>query len=167
MQNKNKKVVCRDIDGKQYETSIEKLSFRPSVYGVIIQDNKVLLSKQWSGYYFPGGGVELGETIKDCLIREVKEETGLKVKIVKVVACDDSFFKVPFKGGFVHSILMFYLCEVVSGKISTDHFDTLEKKYADKPEWIAVSKIGEIKFLGSGDGIKIVKEAERIRKTVF
>ncbi len=167
MQNKNKKIVCQDINGKQYEASIKELSFRPSVYGVIIQDNKILLSKQWDGYDFPGGGVDLGETIEEALTREVKEETGLNVKAGRIVSCENSFFKLPFKGNFVHSILMYYLCEIVSGKISTDYFDTDEKKCADKPGWIDISRIREIKFYNSIDSIKVIKEAERIRKLLI
>jgi len=88
-----KKIICYDIKGKQHKISSEELSFRPSVYGIIIQDDKILLSKQWDGYDFPGGGVELGETIKNALTREIKEETGLIVKVGKIIACENSFFK--------------------------------------------------------------------------
>lgn len=35
--------------------------------------------KSWPGYAFPGGHVERGEGITDCVIREVWEETGLRI----------------------------------------------------------------------------------------
>jgi 8-oxo-dGTP pyrophosphatase MutT (NUDIX family) len=73
----NKKIICKDIKGNEYAVPVEQLSFRPSVYGIIIQEGKILLSKQWDGYDFPGGGIKLGETIEQALLREVKEETGL------------------------------------------------------------------------------------------
>lgn len=49
-------------------------------------NNKVLFinrKKNWPGYAFPGGHVEHGESITDCVIREVKEETGLSIFHVK------------------------------------------------------------------------------------
>jgi len=73
----SEKIVCHDIEGKTYEVATNKLTFRPSVYAIIIENNQVLLSRQWDGYDFPGGGVELGETSTDALKREVKEETDL------------------------------------------------------------------------------------------
>ncbi len=109
MQNKNKKIVCQDINGKQYEASIKELSFRPSVYGVIIQDNKILLSKQWDGYDFPGGGVDLGETIEEALTREVKEETGLNVEIDRISGI---YFKPKEK-----EIIFCFICKIKNGKI--------------------------------------------------
>ena len=68
---KNCQVTCHDINGNLFEISVDQLSFRPSVYGVIIKDGKVLLSKQWDGYDFPGGAIEPGETIHEALIREI------------------------------------------------------------------------------------------------
>ncbi|MCU5497822.1 NUDIX hydrolase [Bacillus wiedmannii] len=62
------------------------------VTGILIEDEKVLLVKQkvanrnWS---LPGGGVENGETLEEAMIREMREETGLEVKIKKLLyVCD-------------------------------------------------------------------------------
>jgi 8-oxo-dGTP diphosphatase len=53
-------------------------------------DNKILLIKRntrpFVGFWaLPGGRMDPGETIDQTVIREVKEETGLDVKIVRVV----------------------------------------------------------------------------------
>ncbi len=155
-----KTVTCFDIEGKTYHVSVDKLTFRPAVYGVIIKDRKILLSKQWDGYDFPGGGINLGEPIESALIREVKEETGVEVKIGKIIHCDYSFFKLPFKGNFVHSIHLYYECRIVNGKLSTDFLDTQEKQYADKPEWVELNKVNEVKIYSSTDAGKILKALE-------
>ncbi|MES5865540.1 NUDIX domain-containing protein [Bacillus cereus group sp. RP32] len=62
------------------------------VTGILIEHEKVLLVKQkvanrnWS---LPGGRVENGETLEEAIIREMREETGLEVKIKKLLyVCD-------------------------------------------------------------------------------
>jgi 8-oxo-dGTP diphosphatase len=154
----NKAVICHDIKGNKFEITADKLSLRPSVYGVILKNNKVLLSKQWDGYDFPGGGIELGETIKEALIREVKEETGLAVKVGNLITCEDSFFKTPHEVQYVQSILLYYLCEVTGGEISTENFDKYEKEYAGMPEWIDIKSKDQIKFYNSVDSLAILNK---------
>ncbi len=158
-----RKVVCHDIYGKLYKVPADKLSFRPSVYGVIIRGSKILLSKQWDGYDFPGGGIKLDETVEEALMREVKEETGLRVRMGKIVACQSSFFKLPSSGNYVNAVLVYYLCAIAGGKISTDYFDAHEKEYAGKAEWLDISKVGTVKFYNSVDNCKVVEEAQRIK----
>jgi len=61
--------------------------------GILIEDGKILLLKQkvdssrkWS---LPGGKLEENEPLGDCLIREIREETGLDVKIGRLLyICD-------------------------------------------------------------------------------
>lgn len=158
-----KEVICLDVERNKFNVSINKLAFRPSVYGIIIEKGRILLSKQWDGYDFPGGGIEVGETVREALKREVKEETGLNIKIGKIVACENSFFKLPFvENKFVHSILIYYLCEKTGGKLTTKNFDADEKKYADMPEWIKLKDIKKIKFCTSVDSIRIIKDAVKL-----
>lgn len=62
---------------------------------LVIKDNKILLGKlrpdkqeEFGGieYIFPGGKVEENETPEQTAVREVLEETGLKVKVIKQFA---------------------------------------------------------------------------------
>ena len=47
----------------------------------------VLIERRYEplGYALPGGFVEVGETVEEAVLREVKEETGLDAQIVKLL----------------------------------------------------------------------------------
>lgn len=60
-----KTITCIDLDKNTYKVESSTLSWRPSVYGIIIRDDNILLVPQWDGYDLPGGGIELGETIEE------------------------------------------------------------------------------------------------------
>lgn len=156
MPKDNRKIICNDIFGKKTTVTIDQLSFRPSVYGIIMHKNKVLLSKQWGCYDFPGGGIELGETINEALKREVQEETGLEIEVGAIVTCENSFFEIPFKKKFIQSIMIYYLCNVIGGDISKEGFDEYEKKCADLPEWFDLKNVDDIKFIHNSVDRKII-----------
>ena len=155
-------IFCMDVNGEKHEVSIEKLSFRPSVYAIIFKDDEILLSKQWDGYDFPGGGIKLGEDIEQALIRETKEETGVEIRVGEIVACENSFFKYHEKEKYVQSILIYHLGEISGGEMSLEFVAESEKHYIDMPEWIDMGKIGDIKFYNSVDSVKIIKKAFKI-----
>jgi len=63
------------------------------VTGVVIEDDRILLLNQDTdtsrGWSLPGGKVEEGETIRDALVREMREETGLDVEPGRLLyVCD-------------------------------------------------------------------------------
>lgn len=81
--------------------------------------NKVVLQyrsperyKKWSGYAFPGGHIEEGESIAESVIREVYEETGLTITAPKLVAVKDWE---PDEGG--RYIVFCYKATRFSGKL--------------------------------------------------
>lgn len=71
---------------------MENIRFHITVKGIVIYQNQVLILKRQKpsrdglGYWeLPGGGLEYGETPHQALIRELKEETSLDIKIIKAV----------------------------------------------------------------------------------
>ena len=51
---------------------------------ILIKDGKILIAKRKEGKWeFPGGKVEKGESIGDCMKRELKEEMNIEVKKMK------------------------------------------------------------------------------------
>ena len=56
---------------------------------VVLQYRSPERYKKWSGYAFPGGHIEKGESLAESVIREVYEETGLTIVDPKLVAVKD------------------------------------------------------------------------------
>lgn len=71
-------------------------------------------------WVFPKGTPEAGESIEETALREVGEETGLEVEIVRPIGQIDYWFAVP--GQRVHKIVHFFLMRSVGGDVSRhDH----------------------------------------------
>ena len=69
---------------------MENIRFHITVKGIVVYHRRVLLLKRARpstdglGYWeLTGGGLEYGETPNQALIRELKEETGLQIDVVK------------------------------------------------------------------------------------
>jgi 8-oxo-dGTP diphosphatase len=156
----SKTVICKDVDGNEYKVPVNRLQWRPSVYGVVIKDGKILLSKQFGRYDLPGGGLDLGEEPENGVIREVKEETGIEVKNPKILGVKNSFFQSSHvENKSYHAILLYFVCEYVGGQLSTDGFDKNEKKYAEIAEWVPLESLNELKVASTVDYRPFVKKA--------
>lgn len=94
----------------------------------IFRDNKILLVKEknarWS---LPGGWVDVNESIKSNTIKEVKEEAGLDVVPIKLIAIQDrNLHNAPLYAYGVAKA--FVLCEIVGGNF-TPNIETSESSY--------------------------------------
>ena len=71
--------TLKTIDSHNYTEDMPVFE-KYSVRGVIVRDGKIAVQQSAAGdYKILGGGVEEGETFEQALIREVQEESGLKV----------------------------------------------------------------------------------------
>ena len=113
----DKSVVCKDVFGNQYKVSVSDLDFRVGVYAIIIEDDKILLTRQWNGFSLIGGTVEKGETLEESLIRETKEETGLSIVPGKLFYHATTFFKRDKDTKARESVQLYFTHSRLSGKI--------------------------------------------------
>jgi ADP-ribose pyrophosphatase YjhB (NUDIX family) len=147
-----------DIYGKEHDVSPDTITWRPSVYAIIIQDDKILLSPQFGGYVLPGGGVELEETLENALVRELREETGLDCKPLRQIDFCEIFFILPdIKKEVVHSLCYFYEAQVVGGAITTEFLEADEMLSTKRAEWISIGSLDKLLWVGSIDFLAIIR----------
>jgi len=106
-----------------------KPQFVIAAFGFIFDEqNRILLCHRldYDLWNLPGGTMETGESPWECVVREVKEETGLEVEIIRLAG----IYNKPEKSELVFS----FICRIVSGKI------TLNEE-ADRIEYFAISDI--------------------------
>ena len=109
---------------------------------VIFKNNKILLTHEnndtWS---LPGGWCDVLESVKTNTIKEVKEETGLDVETVKIIAIQDR--NKHNKPIYAYGVCkVFVLCNILGGEF-TKNIETTEIKYfslEELPENLAEEK---------------------------
>lgn len=87
------------------------------VRGAIFDNGRVLLVKERSDdlWALPGGWVDIGESPRQAIEREIQEETGLTATASKLVAVHDINIHQP--GQFYHAYKLFFICEQRAGKL--------------------------------------------------
>jgi 8-oxo-dGTP pyrophosphatase MutT (NUDIX family) len=71
-------------------------------------------------WVFPKGTPDDGETTEETALREVREETGLDVEILRPIGTTEYWFAVP--GERVHKLVHFFLMRAIGGDVSRhDH----------------------------------------------
>jgi ADP-ribose pyrophosphatase YjhB (NUDIX family) len=111
-----------------------------AVSAAIFRDGKILLVRRArspaKGFYsLPGGRVEFGETLHAAVLREVAEETALKIEILDLAAWREV---VPGTSGGGHYLIMSFAARWTSGEVILN--DEL-----DDYKWLAPEALGELK----------------------
>ena len=85
--------------------------FRIGVYALIFNGESILLAhrRDIDWWNLPGGGMEAGETVDEAMIREVREETGLKVGVEQLVGV----YSKPQK----QEVVLTFRCAVIGGTL--------------------------------------------------
>ena len=143
-------VECTTHYGKKKLLPKEKLTFRPSVYAIIVNDGNVLLlnTTHTGTYSLPGGGIEIGEPIEDDLKREVREETGLEIEIINFYRFEEQFFYYDPGEVAFHSFLFFYVCLPKTIQIRQDL--KINDDSVALPRWIKINELENQHFHNHG-----------------
>jgi 8-oxo-dGTP diphosphatase len=90
------------------------------------EENILMVKNKGNGpsyYTLPGGAVEVGETLEEAAIREVKEETGLNVEIDGVFAVSEAFME---ERGH-HAIFFTFKGRIIDGEIEISFPEEIEE----------------------------------------
>jgi ADP-ribose pyrophosphatase YjhB (NUDIX family) len=138
IRSSNKNITAYDLFGKKHKRNLKNFKFRVSVYGILIENNQILLQRhpQLAQFCLPGGGIELEETIVEGLSREFEEETGIKIKPTKLLGIEEAFF--THEDEDFRNILIFYEVEKIAGELSP-----LNKEDSVEARFIELQKLRE------------------------
>ncbi len=114
-----------------------------AVRAAIVRDDRVLIVRRARTpahglYTGPGGGVELGETLEEAVIREVREETALDVAPVELVGFRQAIVRDSAGRIERHFVILPFAARLVGGEIS------LNEELAEA-HWLLPSELAGLK----------------------
>jgi 8-oxo-dGTP diphosphatase len=92
------------------------------VGAIILRRDRILMAQRgkeplkgwWS---LPGGALEIGESLKDAVCREVREETGLEIRPLGVFEISERIIRDSDAVAEYHYVLIDYICRVTGGSL--------------------------------------------------
>ena len=134
-----------------YKGHMQQQHPRISARACIRENGAVLLTKHrdhrgfW--YILPGGGQRCGETLKECLVREVHEELGITIDVhgmmfIREIIADRHEDKELPKG--FHQVEVFFECTLPAG--SAPQLGRTPDPYQVGHEWVKLERLKDILF---------------------
>jgi 8-oxo-dGTP diphosphatase len=129
---------------------------RIAVSGVILYDRQVLLVEFSGGqpsehYNFPGGGLELGETLDQAVRREVREESGLEVEVGRLLLIVESVGSRntnTFDGVALpwNEVRFYFACTPIEASHARQP-DVLDNDHQTNVRWVDLDALPELPLL--------------------
>ena len=123
--------------------------FNLRVYGLLVNQDRVLITHENRGMLmtkFPGGGLELGEGIKDCLIREFKEELDIRIELGEFFYVNDFLQVSTFKESDQLISFYYFVGTDELNKIPISSFDPDLKPEMQLFEWVSIKDLNLVDF---------------------
>ena len=119
---------------------------RVAVRGIILHENRLLLVNAYPGdesdlWCAPGGGAEPGQSLPDNLLREVAEETGLRVTVGE--PCLVNEFHDPASG--FHQVDVYFRCSILGGAAIADGWADPEG-IVNRRRWATREEMTRLRF---------------------
>lgn len=150
--------ILREYENKaaSLQSQFENGWRKPSVTadGIVVKGDEIALIKRGKepfkgSYALPGGFLAYGETLQDCVVREVLEETGLRTRVIDLVGV----YSAPDRDPRGHFVTAVYHLEPVGGFLKAGDD-------AGSAEWVPLNELPKFAF----DHGKIVQEFLSKRK---
>ena len=143
-------------------------TFYYRVAALIINNNKLLVAKNVDHpvFYTIGGGININETSEEAIIREVMEETGLKLSIDKLSYVQERFLKINNEK--YHEVVLFYTM-IIKGKINIMENTFTDQGNKETLHWLPLEQLKNInlvpeflkhKLLNNNNGIEHIISKE-------
>ena len=128
---------------------------------ILNKDNQLLLATSNGGFQLPGGHLEFKETYCDCIIREVKEETGIdldKSELIKPFFRIHNYTRNYFNSGRNRcNTVVYYLIKTDKHPdLANSNLTENEKRWDLKVNFIELTKFKEIidNFINTNENIR-------------
>ena len=120
---------------QDFRTKIENTVFGVRATALIVEDGKLLVVEDEDGFYTIGGAIQVGERTEEAVIREVKEELGVKAQAGELAFVVENRFEQA--GVHFHNIEFHYLVDLLE-----DAPLTMQEDERQLPcRWIALNQL--------------------------
>ena len=123
----------------------DKKWFRYRAGAIILEDGQILLAKNDDNdfYYTVGGGVQVGETAKEAVLRETLEETGVQYEIERLIFVHENLYvgQGSMEGLDCHEICFFFLMKHRGTRQICDLDGVTNEGFKEHMVWIPLNEL--------------------------